>query len=269
MSCQCATEALECMPRPKVSDLCCPSKTSCCGVKSLTIDDIDAAAVTQFELDGTVMTDTPASHLAYLQGSQLAIDAAFEQLASRSCMATYAAGCCISTRVCVPGSCSCCCRSADCDTCARETVPIIKVSRCVDPSRVASVTVNGEPASLNGDDPDAAYDLSVCHRIWRLHGFNPACGGHADIVFQLKPPTALWTQAVTALACSRMPCKHDKSCDVEADREYAIALRDRGLTGVDAADALIRKCVNGDKVRLGRSARREEFLRWGNCPEEV
>ena len=258
MSCQCASDAIDCMPRPGVADLCCPKAGGCCK-PVLQFSDIPAGTLAQFDLDGTVPDDAAEGTLDLLQQYAKGIAAAFEQLVARSCMAEYVGGCQYLTKVCVPASCSCCCSS--CDLCYRETVPLVKASHCVGRSRVEAVTVNGVPASLNGDDAGAVFDVSWCNGAWRLHGVDPDCGGVVEVAFILKPLPELFCNAVLDLACQRVPCLHSSSCNREDDRNWRLALLDRGLTGSDFGDAMVTECKGADRVRLGRASR-EEFGRW-------
>lgn len=261
MSCHCATEAAVCMPKPGVADLCCPTTGGCCQPQ-VTLATIPADTIAQFDLDGTVPDGSHAGFLPLLQKYAAAICASQELLASRVCMSRYAASCCVTFDVCVPGDCCCSCSCGACDLCDRFGVKIREL--CVPVDRVASVTVNGEPAALNGDNPDAAFNLGYQSGNWKLYGLDADCGGSATVVVQLAEPTALWAEAVKALACSRVPCPHTKSCNKEQEAVIDLRYHDAGLLGVDFADDLVRECCNRSGARFAER-RYVQNVRWGDC----
>ena len=266
MSCQCASEAIECMPTPGVGDLCCTAGAGCCKPRlSLAIIEQTTPGITAiFDETGTVPAGTPVSHLAMLQQYKTAIEAATERLAARVCMARYAAECCVCTTVCAPASCSCRCNC--CDTCERESIRLDKASKCFARNRVESVTVDGQPASLNGDNPDATYLVAWCGSGWRLYGVDTSCGStRVEVCFTLKPATAMWTQAVLDLACETVPCHHATTCEREDGRAYYLALQNAGLTGNANADNLQTECcTTGWRIGTGSKS---ETVRWAPCPE--
>lgn len=273
MSCECASEAIECMPLPGVADLCCPASAGCCKPRlSLAIIEATNPGITAvFDETGTVPEGTPVSHLAMLQQYADAIEASAELLASRVCMARYAAECCVCTTICAPQTCTCTCNC--CAICERESIRIDKASKCFARNRVESVTVDGQPASLNGDNPDATYLVAWCGSGWRLYGVETGCGGkRVEICFTLKPATAMWRQATLDMACSRVPCQHAASCSTEDDRAYYLALRSSNvitgrpaLTGLPSVDDLVAECCTAG-WRIGTGSK-SETVRWAACPE--
>jgi len=269
MSCECASEAAGCMPKPGLADLCCPPTNSCCEPDA-TLGDIPDTILAYWDENGQLPVPWPegveqpgddeAEWVQLMTQATAALCVAHETIASRVCMARYAHTCCIKLTACIEVPCCCSCKCTPCKpNCDRESYRLNKI--CVPADRVKSVKIDGEDV-LNSDGPTS---VEYCDGSWHIYG--DKCGTF-DICFELAEPTALWTQAVLALACARIPCPHSKSCERDDDRDYYIALRERGYTGIDFVDDLETECCNQGGVTFGGGRRIERRVVWEACGNE-
>lgn len=245
--CTCSTQSIRCLDIT-VAELCCPKIEGCCNPK-VQLASISDATKQDF-VDGNTAAIDPAE-LALLERYAAAIEVAAETLAGRVCLARYGGGgCSLCARLCVPcPPCVSDCRCGACDDCRRGSVLLQEIGDCVDPGRIVSVAVDGNPASLNGDDPAAAFEVTT-HSGVRLFGPTVDHGGRIEVCFEVAA-SALFRQAVLSYACASVPC-HDRACERGEGEPTQLDIAESGLTGDEFGDRLNVECLKSGRVRLGR-----------------
>lgn len=259
MACSCANQSIRCL-QFGTADLCCPKIAGRC--KSETqLASIGAETKTRF--DGGDRTGIDPAELDLLGRYATAIEVAKETVAGRVCMARYAGGCSVCVRICVPPRpcvCECPCGPPGC---GKATVTLDDLSLHVDPSRFTAASVDGEPASLDGDHPDASYQVTT-HGTVRLSGPVVTSGGTVEICFDVAA-SPLLRQAVLSYACASVPC-HDRECSRNEHDPTQHDIATSGLTGDEFADRLNVECVRAG--RGGGFVRPSviEWVRWDAAP---
>lgn len=252
-------EAVRCMPRPGVADLCCARPVSCCE-PDVSLADIPADVVEQWDATGQLPADVDPDDagvwLPILEQHTAAIEVAHETLANVVCLARYAASCCVTATVCVDAACCCACDCRTCLSCVRESVRLDKV--CVPRDRAAAVTIGNVDVLEQMSGPSVEW----CDGTWRL--FDPPTGVF-EVRFELAEASAAWSAAVAALACAKVPCGHAASCDREEDRQWTLNRRSLGIFGIDCVDDLAKECCNAGGVYFGGGREPVRFVKWGAC----
>lgn len=233
--CECAAGAINCMSRPGVADLRC-TDCGCCDASDLTLADIDAATLAWFDAGaepGGPGETADAAELALMADYAAAVEMAWERVTSRVCMARYVGGCVLTVTLCTPASAArTVCRCTDGTCPAGLFLP--ELSDQVHPSRIGAVTSGGDPVSLDGSDPSAAWTLTT-HDGYRLHGPIPA-----SLTIQTRDPLTLFVEAVESLACKLVPGVHGSECSIGGG--VALLAGDGDPFGDPFADALRREC---------------------------